>query len=451
MKPQIGGLKLVNPNKKGFQPVYDMINNGSLEYFTVNSLKGFMVTLDVLPGHSEYYNLSSTGARFINPVKSFILKFAILTEDDNTRLPSYIDEHGEHIGKSSESQDSYYEEAKLQQHIWIESIIGGRPAICPPVANLSMFNNYESKKLLQFLQSKTSGRTQNIFNYLYKYVSDKNNALSGIGVIVMPKIENSFTFADFYDNNDEDKINEAYISIAAQIARLFIHVGVIHFDLHMKNALLYRDDKNVLKCVLIDFGRASDINNRNADDYLTINDKQALISIKNESEKTLLSAGIDSEGKVKLINDVLGLISKLDKFKNQQLYHYDKKESYQMDWYEEFRDLPVLQRKVFDLLYANHKTDGVSNQRKTINKYTNEGNLINFNNDVNYFIVSFPSSIPTIDLALYANDIDDDCKDDKPGCVITGGRKSKIYKKNKKLKNKVKTRRNKKTTKYSRV
>ena len=461
MKQQIGGLRLKNPSKTGFKPVYDMINSGTLKYFTVSSLKGFMVTLDVEPEDSEYFNLSSTDDRFITPVTSFILKFAILTPDDNTELPSYTDKKGVKRGKSSESQDSYYKEAKLQQHIWIESIIGGRPPICPPVANLSMFDKVESEKLLNFLKGKSISYTKDlkdIFNYLYDYVT--KNANSGIGVIVMPKIENSFTFDDFYHNNDDSNRNQAYIKIASEIARLFIAVGVIHFDLHMGNSLLYYEGNN-LKCVLIDFGRASDIYNAQEDDYLDEDEKKSLKIKQKKWENTLLTYKTDDDDKkAQLIVDILSCISELDKFKNHLLYTYDDVDDYQMDWYEKFHkkaNIKVLNKQAFEELYRNFKSDGRRHLRKTIEDYTKQNMLVNFSSrgSEKDFIFPFPTSIQTSrptsiqtsrPTSIQTNDADNNvCTDNNPGCVVMGGRKSKTYKKYKKYKKHIKTRRLKKT------
>ena len=61
-------------------------------------------------------------------------KFVIVTDIPSRDLKDYNGVH-----KSSESRESFFNEAKLQQYIWKESITFGRPAICPSVANLSMF------------------------------------------------------------------------------------------------------------------------------------------------------------------------------------------------------------------------------------------------------------------------------------------------------------------------
>ena len=242
MSKQFGGLKLKNSSKTGFKAIYDMINSSSstVNLLTYKSLKGFMFILNVSEDDSEYLTLN--GTQFTKPVTSFILKFAVITPRNDQSLDTYKGRD-----KSSESKDSYFEEAQLQQQIWKSSIIGGRPEVCPPVANFSLFDNKNSKDLMTFFQSKTTGDTKDVFDYLFTQTNKLPT--NEIGVIVMPNVEKSATFGDFIDQpngtnfyglslNTEYK-NMAYAYVTAQIARLFIAIGVIHFDLHSGNALIY--------------------------------------------------------------------------------------------------------------------------------------------------------------------------------------------------------------------
>ena len=91
MPKQYGGLKKKYPEKRGFKPVFDMINSPSavITLLTYKSLKGFMICLDVSEEDSEYLTLS--GSKFIKPVTSFILKFAVIAQENDTSLPVYKD------------------------------------------------------------------------------------------------------------------------------------------------------------------------------------------------------------------------------------------------------------------------------------------------------------------------------------------------------------------------
>jgi len=440
MKIQKGGLKLKDTSKKGFEAVFDMINSnsGRLNLFTYNSLKGFMIMLDVNEDDSEYLTLE--GNKFTKPVTSFILKFAIITPDNNKPLPIYKQNK-----KSSESEESYFEEAKLQHRVWKTSIQGGRPELCPPVANFSLFDNDNSKKILQFLKGKSIGDTKDIFIYLSRYID--TNLDSKIGIIVMPRVEKSTTFRDFIYKTDigtnfyglviEQKhkdIANAYV--ASQISRLFIDIGVIHFDLHMKNALIYLTPNNEIRCLLIDFGRASDIMNSDNDEHLDVIKKDEMIIMKNKFFHSLFDVydddDIDDDNKKRaFILEVLDNIAKIDKETNQEMYVYSDPNSYQMEWYEDFPRNSHIPVDAFDILKKTTNVEGTKITPDTIKKYEKKGSLVKFSNEPSDFFVEFP------DVQL--------CTDNREGCLVMGGRKSKTYKKYKKYKKHIKTRRLKKT------
>jgi hypothetical protein len=449
MKNQHGGLKLKNPSKQGFTPVYDMINSpsGNLNLLTYKSLKGFMISLDVNSEDTEYLTLS--GSQFTKPVTSFILKFAVITPDNDETLPSY-----KTIDKSSESKESYFDEAKLQQRIWKTSIFGGRPEICPPVANFSLFDNNNSKNLLQFLQSKTSGDTKEIFDYLFNCVN--NDSSNGIGVIIMPKVEMSTTFGDFiYKPNgtnfyritiNTEYKNDAYAYVTAQIARLFINIGVIHFDLHSGNALIYLTSDNKIKSLLIDFGRASDIMIDKDDDYLTISEKQEMRKMKGDFFDTLFSIESDAPDKTKanFIISVLDYIADVDYDKNQQLFQFSDPNRYQMDWYKNYPKRSFVPVKAFDILKESVVTEGTKMMPNTIKQYERQGFLINFDKDISSFIVPFPISSQLAPVPS-SNQV---CDKETGMCTIMGGKK---YKRTRKIKKTKKTRKTRKTKKSKKI
>ena len=441
MRKQRGGLKLKNSSKKGFKAVYDMINSssGSLNLLTYKSLKGFMIFLNVSDSDSEYLTLN--GTQFTKPVTSFILKFAVITPTNDDTLPNY-----KGVEKSSESKDSYFEEAKLQQGIWKQSITGGRPEICPPVANFSLFDNNNSKSLLQFLQSKTTGSTKEVFDYLFNCVN--TTSTSEIGVIVMPKVENSETFGDFLyapngtnfygiSLNTEYK-NDAYAYVTAQIARLFIDIGVIHFDLHSGNALVYLSSTNSIKSLLIDFGRASNIMSTTDDDYLTSAEKQQLKDKKNDFFNSLFSIQPDApdKEKAKFILSVLDYIADTDFSKNQQLFQFSDKDRYQMDWYRNYPRRSFVPVKAFEILKASISSEGSKILPTTIKRCENQGYLIDFSKGVSAFVVPFPTA---------AEPLCNEEMEEMGMCTIMGGRK---HKKTKRTKKNKKTRKHKKSRKH---
>jgi hypothetical protein len=447
MKFQNGGLKLKNPSKTGFTPIYDMINSasGHLELLTYSSLKGFMFTLNVNDVDSEYLKLS--GVRFTTPVTSFILKFAVLSPLNDTQLPDYKGK-----SKATESEQSYYEEAKLQQMIWKNSIAGGRPEICPSVANFSLFNNENGKNLLTFftrLGSKITPDAINIFKYLFNCL--KNETTYGIGVIVMPKVEKSETFGDFIDmpnginyygfTMNTEYRNDAYANVIAQTVRLFIDTGVIHFDLHANNALVFLASDNKIKSVIIDFGRASNLNSGENDDYLPKDEKETILSIKKDyyHEFFKISQTNSDDEKRAFIFDVMNFISFKDNEKNQQLFNFSNPFHYQMIWFNDIISdrnsfIPV---KAFDILKRNIISQGSSILPATIKGYEDQGLFVNFNRGINSFSVQFPV------------DLIPSCQDSGIGCSIMGGKtRNKKSRKTKKTKKSRKTKKTKKSRRY---
>lgn len=450
MNIQLGGLKLIHTEKTGFIPITDMIKKpgSKLSLLTYKSLKGFMISLDVSAGESEYLGLTSNYI-FKKPITSFILKFAVIAPNNDTGLPVY-----EGISKSSESMDSYYEEAKLQQTIWIKSISGGRPEICPPVANFSLFHNHNSINLCQFFQSKTVGDAKNVFDYLYNLIS--SNVNYGIGVIVMPKVENSITFGELIYAPSEKVSNlvkyEAYASVSAKIARLFIDIGVIHFDLHSGNALVYFKSDNTLGSLIIDFGRASNIMSSAADDYLSVAEKATIIQKKNTYYNQIFKMNtvpdIDKKG---YMLSVLDYIAYLDHKKNQTMFNFSDPNRYQMDWFNRYPREEV-SVKAFNILKRSIITDGLNMTLKTVNKYLNMGYILNLDRDISTFIVDFPvqtqsSSPAQPTLSASISQPQPPCDESTGFCAISGGKRRRKTRKNRKNRKNKKSRRNKKSRK----
>lgn len=448
MRNQKGGLKLKNPMKQGFKAVYDMINSPScvLKVLTISSLKGFMIKMNVSPDDSEYLKL--IGSRFTEPETSYLLKFVVTTPKNDETLRDF-----KTFNKSSESQESFFEEAKLQQKIWKKSIIGGRPAICPPVANFSLFDNSNSKQLLQFLKNlpnaKAGQKEMDVFNFLFNIINYPGNTDCGIGIIVMPSVENSDTFSkftqtavgqDFKGITMTDSIkNEGYSCLSAQAVRLFADIGVIHFDLHDGNALMYNAGGQI-KCLLIDFGRASDITNGKDDDYFTTSDKNGLIIKKNDIYNSIFMPRTRStvpspDRNAMVILDTMNFLKAKDHEKNQMLFNMASPSDYQMVWYEKYP--PGAAKRAFEILLASISSEGRMLDT-TIKSYETIGALVNFDqplppNDYSPFMVNFSSLGPPSPSSICSG------SGTAPGmCVISGGLKRKTKRQ---LRNRRKSRR----------
>ena len=436
MDNQYGGVKRKADeiDSPGFTPVYDMINidRSKLSVLTVDSLKGFMINLTADSTDSKYLNLGKT--QFTAPVTDFILKFVIIKgTNDFTPLESYKKvkikstddpthlEPDKYVHKSCETQDSFFEETKLQQYIWKNSITAGRPAICPSVANLSMFDTVNSARLMWFLRKKVNREpitTTSVFDFLFN--NSKINS-RGIGILTMPAITQSTTLYEFSNlpNNSNffgiiitNKVKLYVISnVFAQIVRLFIEIGVIHFDLHPGNVMVYLAPDNKIKTLLIDFGRASDIMSDEPDSIFHKNEDEDS-NDKYIAEKTKIRANkkyfynifldnppSNATGKDKhdYIQHVLAYIAKIELDINNPLYYRDGK-TYQMQWYEDYKEkYPEVFVYAFNILdtMTRINVDKKGIVLETIEKYEQNGSFINLDNPegIDAFKVPYPGPI----------------------------------------------------------
>ena len=152
-----------------------------------------------------------------------------------------------------------------------------------------------------------------------------------------------------------ESINDAFACVSAQIARLLIDIGVIHFDLHDGNALIYKSDDNKIKCLLIDFGRASNIMNNTDDDYLTAAEKQPIVIKKTEFFDELFKIPEDaSDGdKRKFLLSVVDYVADTDFTINQKIFGFTDKERYQMDWYRYYPRRSFVPVMAFNILKSS--------------------------------------------------------------------------------------------------
>lgn len=394
---QFGGLKLKNPNKLGFQAVYDMLDNprSTLTLLTHESLKGFLFVLNVHENDSEYFALHK--GKFVSKVTSYIFKIVLITTRSNKTLKPFVSKDGKSIDKESESKQSYFNEAKLQQHVWKKSISRGREAICPPVANFSLFNYSNSQKFINFLRVKV---TNLIEVEVAEYLMNNVNRSTTIGAILMPNIQQSVTVKKFlrsskFNGRPKLKKEEDFIraKLAAQVVRLFIEVGVIHLDLHLGNALVY-EENGLVNCLMIDFGSASDIMNGDEDE-LTLNEKKGMIRHKNDFFDRFLHLNgktrLTDDAKNQFMIDVLDNIKDTDQRINQRNFakSYNDVTKYQMFWYEDIKKTRLL-IMAYNILaeYTVNTTPNVI----LLNRLIKTGFLIDFSKNISYFDnIDFPS------------------------------------------------------------
>ena len=334
--------------------IRNMLNSrrSTIEMLTCGSAKGFMFEMAVDPAHSEFSNPGRE-----QRITSFIVKLAVTSRQNDEELDDYVpvNRGGTPVGKSTESEESYFQEAKIQQDVWMSTVVGNRLPISPPIVSFSLFDNENGKNFLTFLNYKVKKpKSVHTVKYLRRVLQNPNY---GVGMIIMSKVLHSDTFENFLDLPRNGRnlfqgvpvtdqvVSEVYATLVSKIVRLYIEVGVIHFDLHLKNALVYLNGDNSLNVYVIDYGRASDVKDATTNEYLGPGEKRPL----HNKSKTLHAKVLDlchpgkrapptTEQKVEFISDVIDPLRQLEHKKSQQLYGNPDSYPYgrhQFDWMEE--------------------------------------------------------------------------------------------------------------------
>ena len=261
-----GGGKKRNSKKMGFKPVEDMIKSVGTKFsmLTADSLFGFMVIMEVRPENYEYSGLSSTNQSMTRKITTYLLKLAVISQRPFHYLQPSIRIPGGSppFCKASETPVNLYREAKLQQRVWLDSIVGGRIPVCPDVYAFSVD---AGDSIFGGAQSRSSYKPQSETNFkeCYDFLHAKSHGHGRrpdddytIGAIAMEYIPNSRVLHDILHEVDNMEYKTAVcISAGAQVLRLFLNHSILHLDLHAGNILA--NDEGI--AFLIDFGMVLDI------------------------------------------------------------------------------------------------------------------------------------------------------------------------------------------------
>jgi len=524
MHNQRGGLKLKTQGMTHLNALIQMLSSPGavLSILSVDSLKGFILIFSVEEGNAQYY-MQNTDGSFTIPVTSYILKLAITNPSDINLAP-----YASSI-KMTESKTSFYNEVLLQQNVWVKSITGNRPPVCPSIGSFLLFDNNNAKNCLNFFKSlsehelrryhdsavngnalTTLGRRmtleqmasnkRQLFIYLLNQISSPHRPDTGLGIILMQNVPNCETLQTFLSQNisrssgtyslvdpaAKTMFVRSISLLISQIVRLFIEIGVIHFDLHENNEL-YGGLGAVKKWLLIDFGLASDILIKVDDFYLNVGEKNDIERKKEEYLRKFFSLSfnssdtndrssrkrgreVDPEKKRKFISEVMEYLSNIDREKLKEKYYVIPAQenateaaadaaaspgnpalqqaariaaadaaaaqaapavNYQMMWYEKIKALtaPVFDdilENVFEQLKENIIVDINSARRmssQTLGSYRSQGIIFGSEGQSpDNFLIEFPP------IACAASS--------GAGCIISGGKRNKKTRKQKKRKNK---------------
>lgn len=297
---QSGGLKRrkhINPAtgkhepKDAFKAICDMLESpGALfEVLTCSSLKGFMFSLTVSPFHSEFIKKDPATNRFTIPETEFIVKFCITSNDEYGIKPYKFKKTDKAISKETETAEGFFEEAKLQQGIWMNSIGAHKRPLCPSVAGFGILSNPIALEFLNKYSAEPTlcrdPKSKYTMEYLQKEIAKVpgggHNPQFDLGILLMPKVPRSQTLGDYLATVPHQEQLNMKSRLLAKVIRLFVEGKVIHFDLHPGNALVYPDETAAMNIILIDFGRASNLQSARDDDYLSVGEKTVFLELIN--------------------------------------------------------------------------------------------------------------------------------------------------------------------------
>jgi hypothetical protein len=287
---QNGGLKQKKHHGTGkspFQAIEDMLTStgATFDVLTCSSLKGFMFTLTVSSEHSEFFKQTIPGGKFDFPETEFIVKFCITSDLEYTMDEEFKFSPTVKGVKQTETAQGFFEEANLQQNIWRHSVSARKEPLCPSVA---AFQILARSRALTFLHMHYSlcktPESQYTFNFLFNQI--KKYKIFDLGILLMSKIPNSITLDAYLKTHSAQSDLDARLYVKsmmlAKVIRLFIEGKAIHFDFHPGNGMVILGPSGELKStILIDFGRASSLQNPNADEYLSPVEKQTLLALIN--------------------------------------------------------------------------------------------------------------------------------------------------------------------------
>ena len=446
MTNQKGGVVKRNHGKPPQDILHDTLESAGvvLNVISDGSLKCFVIEIIINdPNACEYIDTNASGS-FRNPVERLVMKI-LITDDhpDATFTNEYIGIDGVARYKEPETPVNIIEEAKVQQEAWIKTVVNGRVPVCPSVADLIFFDNQDGKNFITYLQTKfATGNALmgNICTYILEKLRIQER---GICVMVMPEVSapaqvfaaaaaaaapqasiTLYGFLSLPDGSnfqgltvDQAQKNRAYSIITACVMRLF-WAGIVHFDLHTKNFLLYVDQNGILQGKIIDLGNSIIFTNG---PNKFIPDPADIATLIGElgTYKDAIIANIGNDTFIHKKDFVVGLLDMIKAFDtkgNHQVFPHDPRYSNpddhincQMSWWPSIKDKEAADIAGTDDNFSNiidnaynlarggfmvdidARNPGVSST--TIQRYIGQGRLPSFN-DINPIMVHWQWAAP---------------------------------------------------------
>jgi len=221
----------------------------------------------------------------------------------------------------------------------------------------------------------------------------------------MDEIPQCVTFYEFIDdlNNSIDDKNHAYSNIYYQLIYLFLIIGVINFDMHRDNALVYRDN-GTIKTELIDFGWCDNLTTTEKDsEYLKIYEKNYINTIreklKDELNNIIFSKTRtqENQSKINFIMKTMNILNIICWTSNRRERNIINKTQHQINWFEPIPEVTQFMHDTENVFNTNDDDDeGV--QYETIDETDRVGILIKYLMEKDDYINTYGIPLKAFDL-----------------------------------------------------
>lgn len=438
---------------------YGRPDYGSSTFKTTRTYYDKLFKILEKPDKLELVSASSlTGFIFkitTNESKSYIMKIVVLAPNDTDKRITLTNcaqsvNSLKYRTKLTETEDDFRYESQIQEYIYINSKTGNRSPLCPKVEYAVIYKNDISNLFLTLLSDidNSNGSTEIkgviaclLYYFNNEFYNEEEPYFFRLGIILMNEIPNSVTFKNFIRENLENDI--AYSYIYYQLIYLFLIIGVINFDMHMDNALVYSDNETI-KTTLIDFGKGDNLKYLNNNRYLSYEEKEYINGIRGMLKTELFGIIFSvedqrqSQSKINFIMKTMNIINIICWIVNRKNFVYsdENPHRHQMNW---FTPIDIVKTFMTD----NIKNINAVNMSNIITQLILK---IDYIPDSQIPIISFDilkkntitistknmnpkyTPIQEIDLVDNMPPINNSCKKNDDGengaCVIMGGKKT---------------------------
>ena len=390
MTNQKGGVVKKNPAKPPQDILHDTLESGGvvLNVISDGSLKCFVIEIIINDTDAyEYIDTNASGS-FRNPVERLVMKILITDDNPNATITNeYFDMDGVPHSKEPEQPVNIIQEAKAQQEAWIKTVVNGRVPVCPSVADLIFFANQDGINFITYLQTKFAPGNALMGNICAYILERLQLPYRGICVMVMPEVSapaqvlaaavaaagppqasiTLYGFLNLPDGSDfqgltvdQAQKNRAYSLIIACVLRLY-WAGIVHFDLHNKNFLLYVDQNGILQGKIIDLGNSIIFTN-GPNKFLVDPADIATLNAGLETYKDGIIADVGNDTFIRKRDFVVGLLDMIKRFDtkgNRKVFPgtarfagQDDNTNCQMSWWQTVKDKEAADTDGTDLSFS---------------------------------------------------------------------------------------------------